>query len=136
MLPKLQAHVLRAGTLGAGPKIDPLSLTAGLPGPGQHGSLGGGLRAWESPESLLQQRRKVKAALGLGAVAGGGGNPESEVPREASSAVGLESLERAGEKAGEVQKRGEGKACGDEETERGHQREERSPRRRGEGKEG
>lgn len=50
--------------------------------------------------------------------------------------VGLESLGRAGKKAGEVQKRREGKASADEGTERGHQREERSPRRRGEGKEG
>lgn len=67
------------GALGAGPKIDPVSLTAGLPGSGQYGSLRGGggglLRAWESPESLLQQRRKAKAALGLGAVAGGWWEP-------------------------------------------------------------
>lgn len=67
------AGVLRAGTLGAGPKIDPLSLTAGLPGPGQHGSLGGGL--WpqeESRECLLEGRRKARALLGLGALTAGG----------------------------------------------------------------
>lgn len=121
MLPKLRAHVLRAGTLGAGPKIDPLSLTAGLPGPGQHGTPGGGLRPWESPESLLQESRKARAVLDLGAVAGGGWNTESEAPREeASSAVGLGSLGRAGEKAGEVQKRGAGKPSGVEGAGRGH----------------
>lgn len=70
MLPKLRAHVLRAGTLGAGPKIDPLSLTAGLPGPGQHGFPCRRLQPWESPESLLQERREARTVLGLGAVAG------------------------------------------------------------------
>lgn len=122
------ARVLRAGTLGAGPKIDPLSLTAGLLGPGRHGSPGGGLRPRkESRERLLEGRRKARAVLGLGALTAGGegSNTQSEVPREASSAAvgpGILGRLREGRRGGEVQKRGAGKASGIERTQRGHWR--------------
>lgn len=75
----------------------------------------GGCGPGGSPEtvSLREEEGEGRAgSSGPDCGAAAGSNTESEVPREATGAVGPGSLGRTGEKGGEVQKRGAGKASG------------------------